>query len=117
MPGLPDRATWGGGRAPAQRPSARARGGPAPDPGLRGRSRRLRRGVCHRARGLHLRARAGQGRGRRQLQPGQVGPALTAHPGRWARGNAPSSGPDRVVGRPGLPRAGAQGSRKVMGTE
>ncbi|XP_043333568.1 interleukin-17D isoform X1 [Cervus canadensis] len=105
VPGLPDRATWGGGCAPAQRPSARARGGPAPDPRLRGWSRCLRRGVRHCARGLHLRARAGEGCGCRQLQPGQVGPALTAHPGPRARGNVPSggldqTGLDRVVGRP-----------------
>ena len=80
VPGLPDRATRGGGRAPAQRPSARTRGGPAPDRRLRGWSRRLHRGVRHRARGLHLRAWAGEGCGH-QLQPGQIGPALTAHPG------------------------------------
>lgn len=41
VPGLPDRAARGGGRAAAQRPGARARGGPAPDPSLRGRPRRL----------------------------------------------------------------------------
>ena len=110
VPGLPDRATRGGGRAPAQRPSARARGGPAPHPGLRRRSRRLRRGVCHCARGLHLRARAGQGCGRRQLQPGQVGPALTAHPGPRARGNVPSGGQDRTGSCGGLPRTSSSRS-------
>lgn len=80
VPGLPDRAARGGGCAAAQRPSARARGGPAPDPGLRGRPRRLYRGVRHHPRGLHLRARARQGCRRRQLQPGQAGPALSTHP-------------------------------------
>ncbi|XP_061027067.1 interleukin-17D isoform X1 [Eubalaena glacialis] len=80
VPGLPDRAARGGGRAAAQRPGARACGGPAPDPGLRGRPRRLHRGVHHHPRGLHLHARAGQGCRRRQLQPGQAGPALSTRP-------------------------------------
>lgn len=105
MQGLPDRAVRGGGPALPERPGVHAHRHPAAHLGLRGRPLGVRGGVRHRAGGLHLRPRAGEGSRQHQLQHGQAGPQAPAQPQRQA---GPALRPCRCRGpSPWSARAGS----------